>query len=346
MNTEQLKRYDRQMILPELGLKGQQTLMNSKVLVIGAGGLGCPALLYLVAAGIGQIGIVDHDTVDETNLHRQILFNRNDLGKLKAELAAQKLKLLNPDIHLQAYPFQLIATNASEIISGYDVVLDGSDNFATRYLVNDTCVALNKPLIFGSIFQFEGQVSVFNYKNGPNYRTLYPEPPAAEDTQTCAEAGVIGTLPGTIGTIMANETIKVLTGMGETLSGQLLIFNMLSNHIQVLQFGKANKQEKPSLAQKNSTVEINTAQLETWSNSNIPFQLVDIRESYEFEESNIGGINIPLYELSTHLEQLANQPRIVFCCSSGLRSRIALNLLKKQNDQQVFTLILPQHCKI
>lgn len=346
MNTEQLKRYDRQMILPELGLEGQQLLMNSKVLVVGAGGLGCPVLLYLVAAGIGQVGIVDHDIVDETNLHRQILFNRNDLGKLKAELAVQKLKLLNPDVRLKAYPFQLIAANASEIISGYDLVIDGSDNFATRYLVNDTCVALNKPLVFGSIFQFEGQVSVFNYKNGPNYRSLYPEPPAAEDTQNCAEAGVIGTLPGTIGTIMANETIKVLTGIGKTLSGQLLIFNMLDNNIQVLQFSQTNQEGKPALSQKNSAVEINLEQLKTWSSSNIPFQLVDIRESYEFEESNIGGINIPLYELSAHLEQLANQPRIVFCCNSGLRSRIALNLLKKQNDQQVFTLILHQHCKI
>lgn len=333
------------MILTELGLEGQRTLLNSKVVIIGAGGLGCPALLYLVAAGIGNIGIVDHDTVDETNLHRQILFNRNDTGKLKAELAIQKLKLLNPDVKLEAYSFQLTAANANKIISGYDVVIDGSDNFSTRYLVNDTCVALNKPLVFGSIFRFEGQVSVFNYKNGPSYRTLYPEPPTPEDTQNCAEAGVIGTLPGTIGTIMANETIKVLTGMGKTLSGQLLVFNMLSNDIQVLQFSK-DKQEKPAIAKKDSAAEINMAQLETWSSSNIPFQLVDIRESYEFEESNIGGINIPLYELSAHLKHLANQPRIVFCCSSGLRSRIAINLLKKQNDQQVFTLILPQHCKI
>lgn len=346
MNTAELKRYDRQMILPELGLDGQLKLMNSKVLVIGAGGLGCPALLYLVAAGLGQIGIVDHDTVDETNLHRQILFNRNDLGKLKAELAVQKLKQLNPDVHLVAYPLRLIAANAREIISGYDVVMDGSDNFSTRYLINDTCVALNKPLVFGSIFQFEGQVSVFNHLKGPDYRSLYPEPPAPDEVQNCAEAGVIGTLPGTIGTIMANETIKVLTGIGKTLSGELLIFNMLNNNIQIFPFSKTRVTKQPVDAKTKSAAEIQMEQLEAWKALNIPFQIVDIRERYEFEENNIGGISIPLYELSSQLHQLEDQPKIVFCCTSGLRSRIAVNILPKKNNQEVFTLILPQDCKI
>ncbi|MBE9598324.1 HesA/MoeB/ThiF family protein [Pedobacter sp. MC2016-24] len=346
MNTAELKRYDRQMILPELGLDGQLKLMNSKVLVVGAGGLGCPALLYLVAAGLGKIGIVDHDTVDETNLHRQILFNRNDLGKLKAELAVQKLTQLNPDVHLVAYPLRLIAANAREIISGYDVVIDGSDNFSTRYLVNDTCVALNKPLVFGSIFQFEGQIAVFNHLKGPDYRSLYPEPPAPDEVQNCAEAGVIGTLPGTIGTMMANETIKVLTGIGKTLSGELLIFNMLNNNIQIFPFSKTKVKKQPVDATKKNAAEIQMTQLEAWNALNIPFQIVDIRERYEFEENNIGGISIPLYELSSQLDQLADQPKIVFCCTSGLRSRIAVNLIPQKNNQEVFTLILPQDCKI
>lgn len=356
MNTAQLKRYDRQMILPELGLEGQLKLISSAVLVVGAGGLGCPILLYLAAAGIGRIGIVDHDLVDETNLHRQVLYNRHDLGKRKAVLAAEKLKALNPDVHLESYPVKLEATNASELISKYDLIIDGSDNFATRYLVNDTCVSLNKPLVFGSIFQFEGQVSVFNYHNGPDYRSLYPEAPAPEDVQSCAEAGVIGTLPGTIGSIMANEAIKVLTGIGSVLSGELLIFNMLHNQIHLFPFGKAHQPKKTILASKEHTAkyktnktnasEINRIQLETWKNDNIPFQLIDIREGYEFEESNIGGINIPLYELHTALDKLLNQSKIVFCCSSGLRSRIAVNLLGARHDQEVFTLILPADCKI
>jgi molybdopterin/thiamine biosynthesis adenylyltransferase/rhodanese-related sulfurtransferase len=356
MNTAKLKRYDRQMILPELGLEGQLKLISSAVLVVGAGGLGCPILLYLAAAGVGRIGIVDHDLVDETNLHRQVLYNRHDLGKPKAVLAAEKLKVLNPDVQLEPYPVKLEVTNASELISRYDLIIDGSDNFATRYLVNDTCVSLNKPLIFGSIFQFEGQVSVFNYQSGPDYRSLYPEAPAPDEVQSCAEAGVIGTLPGTIGSIMANEAIKVLTGIGSILSGELLIFNMLHNQIYLFPFGKTHLPKNSILASKNNTAknntikknatEINLTQLETWKNDNTSFQLIDIREGYEFEESNIGGINIPLYELHTQLDKLLNPSKIVFCCSSGLRSRIAVNLLGKQNDQEVFTLILPADCKI
>jgi molybdopterin/thiamine biosynthesis adenylyltransferase len=339
MNTEQLKRYDRQMSLPELGLEGQLKLLNSKVLVIGAGGLGCPILFYLAGAGIGRIGIVDHDTVDETNLHRQILYHTADIGRLKAEVAAEKLKSLNPQVHLVAYPYQLREENAAEVFSGYDLIIDGSDNFPTRYLVNDTCLALNIPLVFGSIFQFEGQVSVFNYQGGPDYRVLYPDPPAPENTNNCGESGVVGTLPGIVGSIMANEALKALVGFGQVLSAELLVFNALNNETTLFKFGKPGR--KTGL-EKGSTTEMDIDLLEIWKTMKIPFQLVDVREAYEFDERNIGGINIPLYELTEQIGRLAFESRIVFCCTSGTRSKIALNLLKSQYDKEVFTLILPQ----
>jgi Dinucleotide-utilizing enzymes involved in molybdopterin and thiamine biosynthesis family 2 len=239
MDSAELKRYNRQILLPELGIEGQQKLKAAKVLVIGAGGLGSPVLLYLAAAGIGTIGVVDHDTVDESNLHRQILFNTTDIGKSKADTSVNKLQLLNPHVNLVSYPFKIELDNANSLIQDYDLVVDGSDNFPTRYLVNDTCVALNKPLVFGSIFKFEGQVSVFNYNGGVDYRALFPEPPAADEVPNCDEGGVIGSLPGIIGSYMANETIKLICGFGEVLSGKLLILNVLDNSSLILNIGKS-----------------------------------------------------------------------------------------------------------
>lgn len=338
-----LKRYDRQIILPELGIDGQQKLLNANILVIGAGGLGCPLLLYLVGAGIGHIGIVDHDVVDETNLHRQVLYQMADIGKHKADVAVARLQLFNPDVRLTAYPFRLTAKNAKELIGQYDLVIDGSDNFPTRYLVNDTCVLLNKTLVFGSIFQFEGQVSVFNFKGGPDYRSIYPEPPLPDEVPNCGESGVIGTLPGIIGSIMANETIKVICGFGEVLSGQLLIFNALNNETQRFNFGKANSNNEDPIknAAPENIKEINIQDLEQWQNDQINYQLVDLREPYEFEEYNIGGVNIPLYSLNDHLDELSTTQRIVCCCTSGKRSKIAIHLLKGRCDGEIFTLILP-----
>lgn len=349
---ENLKRYDRQLILPEIGLDGQQKLKNARVLVIGAGGLGCPLLLYLAAAGLGCIGIADHDVVDESNLQRQVLYQMADLGALKAEIAVHKLGLLNPDVDFRAYPFKLSLENAAELIEQYDLIIDGSDNFPTRYLVNDTCVALNKTLVFGSIFQFEGQVAVFNYDGGPDYRSLYPEPPATTEVPNCAEAGVIGTLPGITGTIMANEAIKLICGFGEVLSGKLLLFNALNNEMRIFGFGGNRLQHQNTVVEGQplnnalekqalpAAQEIGPAQLAEWKNENIAYQLIDVREAYEYEEYNIGGNNIPLYELNQHIPALLQYEKIVFCCASGTRSKIALNLMKNNHKAECYTLIV------
>ena len=306
-----MKRYDRQIILPEIGIAGQQKLREASILVIGAGGLGCPLLMYLAGAGAGHIGLIDNDVVDESNLHRQVLYHMADIGKYKADVAAAKLKLFNPDVRFSAYPFRLTSQNAAELIARYDLIIDGSDNFPTRYLVNDTCVALNKPLVFGSIFQFEGQVSVFNYDGGPDYRSFYPEPPLPDEVPNCAESGVIGPLPGIIGSLMANEVIKVICGFGEVLSGQLLIFNALNNTSRLFKFGHTTTKK---ISKKEKIEELSIQTLEQWEIEGIQYQLIDVREAYEYEEYNIGGINIPLYMLNSHLTELSGHQKIVFCC--------------------------------
>lgn len=337
-----MKRYDRQIRLAEVGTDGQQKLQQSSVLIIGAGGLGCPALLYLSGAGVGHIGIIDDDTVDESNLHRQILYHMTDIGKAKATIAAEKLHLLNPDVNFKAYPYRLTAANAAALLAQYDLIVDGSDNFTTRYLVNDTCVTLNKVLVFGSIFQFEGQVSVFNYKGGPNYRSLYPEPPPAEEVPNCGESGVIGTLPGIIGNIMANEVIKLICGFGEVLSGKLLTFNALNNETLIFNFQR--QIEKPELSDteekpKKILQTIELSELEKWHHKDIKYQLIDVREPYEYEEQNIGGINIPVYGLAAHIAELQQHEILVFYCSSGTRSKIAINLLRTDFKGKMYALI-------
>ena len=332
MEREELKLYDRQIILPELGITGQEKLKAARVLMIGAGGLGCPILQYLVAAGVGHVGIVDDDVVDISNLHRQILYSIADVGKPKAEVAKQKLEWLNPFVELTAYEERLSTDNAAKLINGYDIVIDGSDNFTTRYLVNDTCVALNKPLIFGSIFKFEGQVSIFNYDDGPNYRDLFPEPPPENEVPNCDEAGVIGVLPGIIGTYMANETIKIICGIGETLSGKLFSMNALDNSISVYKINK-QKQTNSASAIANQAVsldrEISMETLNTWLEEN-PDQicLIDVRETYEFDDYNIGGINIPLFELQESAEMIPAGKKLVFICQTGQRSKMALQLME------------------
>lgn len=234
-SKEELVRYSRQMMLPEIKLKGQQKVKAAKVLVIGAGGLGCPALQYLCAAGVGTIGIIDFDKIELHNLHRQILYSTEDVGKLKAPTAAEKLKKQNPHIELIVFDEMLSEKNASAIISQFEIVVDGSDNFLTRYLVNDTCVQLNRALVYGSIFKFEGQLAVFNYKGGKNLRDIYPEAPNPEDVPNCDENGVLGTLPGIIATMMANETLKIILDL-PALHDQLLIFDTINWHFTKLEF--------------------------------------------------------------------------------------------------------------
>jgi len=227
LTKEEYERYSRHIILPEVGLDGQKKLKAASVLCIGTGGLGSPLLLYLAAAGIGRIGIVDFDIVDQSNLQRQIIHGQSWVGKPKIESARNRILEINPRCQIDLYETRLSSENALDIVKDYDVVVDGTDNFPTRYLVNDACVLLNKPNVYGSIFRFEGQATVFNYQDGPNYRDLYPEPPPPGMVPSCAEGGVLGVLPGIIGTIQANETIKVILGTGQTLSGRLLLYNAL-----------------------------------------------------------------------------------------------------------------------
>ncbi|WPV02041.1 HesA/MoeB/ThiF family protein [Mucilaginibacter sp. cycad4] len=340
LQTDELKRYSRQTILPEIGLSGQERLKCGKVLMVGAGGLGCPALQYLAAAGVGIIGIVDDDWVDISNLHRQILYTVADAGRPKAIVAKEKLVLLNPHTSVTAFAERLTAENAENICREYDLIIDGSDNFATRYLVNDTCVALNKPLVFGSIFKFEGQVSVFNYQDGPGYRDVFPEPPSSDEVPNCAEIGVLGVLPGIIGTYMANEAIKIICGIGETLSGKLMTINALDNSTCIFKIGKQQKQRQP----KNATTvvevpEIRMDELNNWL-SECPdnILLIDVRETYEFEDYNIGGINIPLYELKDHIEKLPEGKKLIFCCQTGQRSKMAIQLLKSLFTGEMYSL--------
>ena len=339
-DKEERKRYSRQIIMPEIGLAGQEKLKQARVLVVGAGGLGCPVLQYLVAAGVGNIGIVDDDVVDLSNLHRQILYSAADVGKSKVTTAVQKLKALNPFVQLTPYAVRLQEDNAAQLIANYDLIIDGSDNFPTRYLVNDICVALDKPFVFGSILRFEGQVSVFNYKGGPTYRCLFPD---AEEGDNCAEAGVIGILPGMIGSYMANEAIKIICEIGEPLSGKLLIINTLTNTTNIFTFTRSSnitasaskstqthsaKADTTKADPKSDLKELTFAEFERIEAS-YPGQihLVDVREYNEFEADNFGGINIPLSEIPDILATLPPNKTIVFYCQTGKRSAQAAKLL-------------------
>src|SRR6478609_1791118 len=315
LTPQELQRYSRQILLSELGLDGQQKLKDGSVLVIGAGGLSSPALYYLAAAGVGRIGIVDFDVVDVSNLQRQILFTTDDVGKSKAETARQRLEKLNPLIKVEVHQCVLNSQNAMNILTNYDVVIDGSDNLPTRYLVNDACVLLGKTLIYGAIFQFEGQVSVFNElqkdgARGPNYRDLFPEPPPPEMVPSCSVGGVLGVLPGIIGSMQANEAIKVLAGIGTTLSGRLLLFDSLDFTTRFLNI-KSNPNnpvsgKNPTLnalidyeefcnpTYHNTVKEISAIEVKKMIDDKIAFQLIDVREPQEYSLVNIGGINIPL----------------------------------------------------
>ena len=341
LKREELQRYNRQIILPELGLGGQDLLKNACVLMIGAGGLGCPVLQYLAAAGVGKIGIIDHDVIDMSNLHRQILYNTADLGKPKALVAKQKLEALNPHIDIQAYQEKLTIENSEAIIGEYDIIVDGSDNFTTRYLVNDTCVSLGKPLVFGSIFKFEGHVAVFNHQNGPNYRDVFPEPPADDEVPNCDEIGVIGVLPGIIGTYMANEAIKLICGIGELLSGKLLTLNALDNSTVIFSVAKqvSVPAEVPEIKKQEATInEVSIEVVNQWlTDDPNDIYLVDVRESYEYEDYNIGGVNIPLYELADQVNDLPVNKRLVFCCQTGQRSRMAVQLLKSRYTGEMYS---------
>ncbi len=344
LSTQEISRYAKQIILPEFRTEGQEKLRDAKVLVIGAGGLGCPILQYLTAAGIGTIGIADGDKVDISNLQRQVLYTEQEIGLHKAEVAVTKLKALNPHVTFNIYPVFIDTANALDILRGYDIIVDGSDNFATRYLVNDACIMLNKPFVSGAIYKFEGQVSVFNFKGGPTYRCIFPEPPGTGESPNCADIGVIATLPGIIGTIQANEVIKMITGIGEVLSGKLLVIDTLTMQTSTFRFrlNEANKniiqlQDIPLYCEFPFT-SISFDELQELILKNPGIQLLDVRSPEEHNEFNIGGINIPLALLEENTGNIDPEQLVVAYCASGVRSVKAATVLIQKGYKNVLSL--------
>ena len=343
LSQAEIVRYSRQTILPEIGMEGQLKLKTARVLVIGVGGLGCPVLQYLAAAGVGTIGIVDYDKVEESNLQRQILYTSGDVGKYKAEIAKEKATSLNPFINIHAYVMRVTKENILQLIEPYDIIVDGSDNFSTRYLVNDACVIMHKPFVFGSIFKFEGQVSVFNYKNGPTYRCIFPELPDADTTPNCAAIGVVASLPGIVGTYQANETIKMITGTGEVLSGRLLIIDALHMHMQSFCFSVIEENKAITHLgdyEYDCCSDVSTIQLEELQQllTTEKIQLVDVREPEEHAVFNIGGMNIPLEQLATNEELLTINQTIILYCASGVRSKKGVGILAGRGLNNVLSL--------
>ncbi len=352
LSQDEINRYSRHILLPEIGIAGQEKLKRAKVLVIGAGGLGCPVLQYLTAAGIGTLGIVDFDKVDVSNLQRQILYGVDDIGKAKVDRAIHRLSGQNPFVKFVAHAVQLNNQNALEIIKEYDLVIDGTDNFPTRYLVNDACVLLNKSLVYGSINRFEGQVSVFNYssgpeKKGPTYRCLFPNPPAAIDVPNCSEAGVLGVLPGIVGTFQANEAIKIITGIGEVLSGKLFLINALSMQNYTIAFERDETvAESVSLEQfkKNdyelfcngspstASREITATELhQLLAKDRTAIQLIDVREINEQPIVNaLKELHIPLNSIIKNADQIDAQKKVIVFCKTGVRSHHAIRALQTE----------------
>jgi molybdopterin/thiamine biosynthesis adenylyltransferase/rhodanese-related sulfurtransferase len=345
--SENNERYARQISLKELGEAGQEKLKKAKVLVVGAGGLGCPALMYLAGAGVGRLGLIDFDVVRLSNLHRQVLFSVNDIGLSKAERAGEVLKQINPDIEIIIFNEKLTNSNTLNIFSDFDIILDGTDNFSSRYLINDACVLLNKTLVYGAISRFEGQIAIFNAsaftdKKVVNYRDLFPLAPADQEVLNCAEAGVIGVIPGIIGTMMANETIKLLTGIGEVLVNKLLTYNALNNHFFDLELSP--RDETASMIPKgisefesfnyesfcgiNSTFDLSYENFEPMiKNSRI--KIIDVRESGEIPHiEHMKHIHIPLSKLREQIPEI-DAETIVLLCQTGKRSTVAAEILSK-----------------
>jgi adenylyltransferase/sulfurtransferase len=361
LSKEEITRYSRHLIMPEVGMDGQLKLKQAKVLCIGTGGLGAPLGLYLAAAGVGRIGLVDFDKVDLSNLQRQILFDTNDIGRPKIEAATNRLRNLNPDIQIDNFETRLTSENALDILKDYDIVVDGTDNFPTRYLVNDTCVILGKPNVYGSIFRFEGQITIFGYPGGPCYRCLYPEPPPPGLVPSCAEGGVLGVLPGIVGAIQAAETLKLIIGKGEPLVGRLLLFDALAMRFRELKLRKNPEcpvcgghptitklidyeefcgirgEESASPAQA-VVPEISPRELKARLDRGDDLFILDVREPHEFQICNLGGHLIPLGELSRRVNELDSSREIVAHCRSGKRSAEAVEFLRSAGFRKVLNL--------
>jgi sulfur-carrier protein adenylyltransferase/sulfurtransferase len=358
LSNEEIARYSRHLIMPEVALDGQKKLKQARVLTIGAGGLGSPLGLYLAAAGVGTLGIVDFDVVDESNLQRQIIHGTSDLGRPKMESAREKIEDINPNVNVEAFEEALTSENALEIFEDFDVIVDGTDNFPTRYLVNDACVLLEKPNVYGSIFRFEGQASVFYAEEGPCYRCLYPEPPPPGLVPSCAEGGVLGILPGAIGTIQATETVKLLLGIGEPLIGRLLLYDALTLRFREMKLRKdpncpvcgenptvtelIDYQEFCGIPQANAkeetdeVPEITVGELKERLDNGQDVSVLDVREPHEYEVANIGARLIPLGELPERLIELDKDETLAVHCKTDGRSARAVQLLREAGFQNVY----------
>ena len=359
LSNDEILRHSRHLIMPEVGMQGQQKLKAAKVLCIGAGGLGSPLTLYLTAAGVGTLGIVDFDVVDYTNLQRQIIHTTDDVGRKKLDSAAEKLKAINPFLNLQTFETKLTSANALDLFREFDIVADGTDNFPTRYLVNDACVLTGKPNVYGSIFRFEGQASVFATEGGPCYRCLYPEPPPPGLVPSCAEGGVLGILPGLVGVIQATETIKLILGAGESLAGRLLLVDSLSMKFRELKLRKnpdcpvcgknptitklidydefcgIRGQEEPA---GNDIPSISVEELKKKMDAKADIFILDVREPHEYQICNLSGYLIPVGDLPKRVNELDSSREIIAHCKLGGRSAKAVNFLRRSGFKKVYNL--------
>jgi sulfur-carrier protein adenylyltransferase/sulfurtransferase len=360
LSREEIQRYSRHLIMPEVGMEGQLKLKRARVLTIGTGGLGAPLGLYLAAAGVGHLGLVDFDVVDASNLQRQVTFTTADVGKSKSEAAKARLSALNPAIEIVSYDTRLTSENALDLFRDYDIIVDGTDNFPTRFLVNDACVLLGKPNVYGSIFRFEGQATVFGYPDGPCYRCLYPEPPPPGLVPSCAEGGVLGVLPGIVGSIQAMETIKLILGAGEPLVGRLLLFDALAMRFREL---KLKKNPDCPLCGKNRTItklidyeefcgirgeeapamtdgiqEITPTELKARQDRGDKLFILDVREPHEYQICNLNGKLIPLGELPRRVNELDSSVEMVVHCRSGKRSADAIHFLQTAGFKKLLNL--------
>lgn len=343
------QRYFRQMVLPGVGAEGQLRLQQARVLMVGAGGLGCPALQYLTAAGVGSLGIVDGDRVEVSNLHRQVLFGQGDCGRPKAEAAAARLSSLNPQVAFQVYPEYLGVSNALEILADYDLVVDGSDNFATKYLVSDAAEVLGKPAVIASVFHYEGTLSLYNRPRasgdlGPSYRCFFPHPPGSGLIPSCAEAGVLGPIPGIVGSYQALEVLKYLLGLPDLLDGRLLMLDLLSGGLEEVNFSRQLPRRQALCAAGDyaamgaPVAVLGQAELENWQSQGREFCLLDVRESEERLQGHLGGEHVPLGELEGWLARAPQDRPIVVYCQSGVRSQRAVRQLLAGGLSQAFSL--------
>jgi adenylyltransferase/sulfurtransferase len=359
LSNEEVLRYSRHLIMPEVGMEGQQKLKAARVLCIGAGGLGSPLALYLTAAGVGMLGIVDFDVVDYTNLQRQIIHSTADVGRPKLQSAAEKLKSINPFLNLKTFETKLSSSNALDLFRDFDIIADGTDNFPTRYLVNDACVLTGKPNVYGSIFRFEGQASVFATREGPCYRCLYPEPPPPGLVPSCAEGGVLGILPGLVGVIQATETIKLILGQGDPLIGRLLLVDALGMKFRELKLRKnpgcpvcgthptvnelidynefcgIRGEEKPAVS---DVPAISVEELKQKLDAKEDIFILDVREPHEYDICNLNGYLIPVGDLPKRVSELDSSREIIAHCRSGVRSAKAVNFLRSAGFRKVYNL--------